>query len=143
VNYSVRKTIKIRPGFTPQEDVQRFRGTRQQDLDKRQLPPGHILGWVAPSSEAKKPSASGTAATSKSAAKNAKRNAKKKEEKQKTLEEKIRECWEDDDDIVKKPQAPRAESSGESSKADVKTKDTDGREEDEDDLAEGMSNLVV
>lgn len=137
----MRKTIKIRPGFTPQEDVQRFRGTRQQDLDKRQLPAGHILGWVAPSSETKKPSTSGAAAASKSAAKNAKRTAKKKEEKQKALEEKIRECWEDDDDTVKKPEQPRAESSGESSKADVKTKDTNGREED--DLAEGMSKLVV
>ncbi|KZV75448.1 hypothetical protein PENSPDRAFT_600146, partial [Peniophora sp. CONT] len=26
---SVRKERKIRPGFTPQEDVQRFRGTKQ------------------------------------------------------------------------------------------------------------------
>lgn len=26
---SVRKQIKIRPGFTPQEDVRRFRGTDQ------------------------------------------------------------------------------------------------------------------
>jgi partner of Y14 and mago protein len=141
VNHSVRKTIKIRPGFTPQEDVQRFRGTRQQDSDKRQLPAGHILGWVSPSSEAKKSSESGAAAASKSAAKNAKRNAKKKEEKQKALEEKIRECWEDDDDTVRKPKALPAEDSGESSKADVKTKDADGREED--DLAEGMSKLVV
>jgi hypothetical protein len=78
---------------------------------------------------------------SKSAAKNAKRNAKKKEEKQKALEEKIRECWEDDDDTVKKPKAAQAESSGEGSKADVQTKNADGREEDN--LAEGMSKLAV
>ena len=137
----MRKEIKIRPGFTPQEDVQRFRGTRQQDLDKRQLPPGHILGWVPPSSETKKASVSAAAAASKSAAKNAKRNAKKKEEKQKALEEKIRECWEDDDDTVKRPQAPQAEGTGESSKAEGSAKNTDGQEEDN--LTEAMSNLAV
>lgn len=137
----MRKELRIRPGFTPQEDVQRFRGTRQQDLDKRQLPPGHILGWVAPSSETKKVGGSGAAAAvSKSAAKNAKRNAKKKEEKQKALEEKIRECWEDDDDTVKRPKVPE-ESPGESSNADVKSTATDAQEEDS--LAEGMSKLAV
>ena len=137
-NHSLRKEIKIRPGFTPQEDVKRFRGTRQQDSDKQQLPAGHILGWVGPSSEAKEASGSGAAAASKSAAKNAKRSAKKKEEKQKSLEEKIRECWEDDDDAVKKPKAPRAEGSGEGSKVDAKTENME-----EDDLAEGMSKLAV
>ncbi|EEB93431.1 hypothetical protein MPER_07908 [Moniliophthora perniciosa FA553] len=29
---SVRKEIRIRPGFTPQEDVKRFRGTRQTQM---------------------------------------------------------------------------------------------------------------
>lgn len=78
---------------------------------------------------------------SKSAAKNAKRNAKKKEEKQNALEEKIRECWEDDDDTVKRPQAPQAESSGESSKTEVNVKNTDSQEEDN--LAGEMSKLAV
>ncbi|KZT24466.1 hypothetical protein NEOLEDRAFT_1048033, partial [Neolentinus lepideus HHB14362 ss-1] len=46
---SLRKEIKIRPGFTPQEDVKRFRGTKQAQMDTNQLPKGHIPGWVAPS----------------------------------------------------------------------------------------------
>ncbi|KIM68599.1 hypothetical protein SCLCIDRAFT_71536, partial [Scleroderma citrinum Foug A] len=29
---TVRKELKIRPGFTPQEDVSRFRGSRQKQL---------------------------------------------------------------------------------------------------------------
>ncbi|KAG8828906.1 hypothetical protein FRC17_007378 [Serendipita sp. 399] len=47
----VRKEIKIRPGFTPQEDVTRFKGSRQQQAEASALPRGHIPGWVAPSSE--------------------------------------------------------------------------------------------
>ncbi|KAF9498426.1 hypothetical protein BDN71DRAFT_1367117, partial [Pleurotus eryngii] len=43
---TVRKQLKIRPGFTPQEDVRRFRGTRQAEMDARALPKGHIVGWV-------------------------------------------------------------------------------------------------
>ena len=100
---------------------------------------------MAPSSDTKKASGSGAAAAAaaatKSAAKNAKRNAKKKEEKQKALEEKIRECWEDDDDTVKRPKVHQEESSGESSKANVNVKNTDDQEED--DLAGEMSKLAV
>ncbi|KAF9006449.1 hypothetical protein BDQ17DRAFT_1171441, partial [Cyathus striatus] len=47
---SVRKQIKIRPGFTPQEDVKRFRGTKQAQMDATTLPKGHIIGWAPPSS---------------------------------------------------------------------------------------------
>ncbi|TFL05754.1 hypothetical protein BDV98DRAFT_475510, partial [Pterulicium gracile] len=47
---TVRKELKVRPGFTPQEDVQRFRGKKQSAMDAIQLPKGHILGWVPPSS---------------------------------------------------------------------------------------------
>ncbi|KAF8312829.1 hypothetical protein DL93DRAFT_2059600, partial [Clavulina sp. PMI_390] len=42
---SVRKEIKIRPGFTPQEDVGRFKTSRQQQREATALPKGHILGW--------------------------------------------------------------------------------------------------
>ncbi|KAI0092799.1 hypothetical protein BDY19DRAFT_877049, partial [Irpex rosettiformis] len=45
---TVRKEIKIRPGFTPQEDVTRFRGTRQKQMDANALPKGHIIGWAPP-----------------------------------------------------------------------------------------------
>lgn len=98
VFHSVRKEIKIRPGFTPQEDVTRFRGTRQTQMDRIALPEGHILGWVAPSSASKpKPSASSNP-TSKSAKKNEKRKAKR----DKIKEEVIRSNWEDDDeDVIK------------------------------------------
>lgn len=104
----MRKEKRIRPGFIPQEDVSRFRGTRQKAMDANKLPPGHILGWIPPSSQAK-PSALGSSKPgaipgsasasneskplSKSAAKNAKRKAKKQAEKEKV----IQENWEDSD----------------------------------------------
>lgn len=98
----VRKEIKIRPGFTPQEDVSRFRGTRQQQFERTQLPKGHILGWVPPSSETnpkKKAATTGPsgAPLSKSAKKREKAKEKKKEEKERI----IKDSWEDDDDDVK------------------------------------------
>jgi len=46
---SVRKEIKIKPGFTPQEDVGKFQSARQKEKDARALPKGHIVGWVPPS----------------------------------------------------------------------------------------------
>ena len=105
----VRKQLKIRPGFTPQEDVSRFRGTRQQQMDRNALPKGHILGWVAPSSESKPKASSSSCADgdkllNKSAAKNAKRKAKKQAEKDKV----ILANWEDDDDV----DLPKKSSSG-------------------------------
>jgi hypothetical protein len=85
-----------------------------------------------------KASGSGAAIVSKSAAKNAKRNAKKRGLWRKKY---IWECWEDDDDTVKKPKVLRAEGSAESPQTDERTKNADGREEDT--LAEGMSKLAV
>lgn len=92
---SVRKEIKIRPGFTPQEDVSRFRGTRQKQQDATALPKGHIIGW-APPPKAAAP-ANSAAGLSKSAKKNAKR--KEKREAQKTdTDAKVKDNWEDDDE---------------------------------------------
>jgi partner of Y14 and mago len=90
--YSIRKEIKIRPGFTPQEDVTRFRGTRQTQMDRIALPAGHILGWVAPSSASKPKSSDTHGSTSKSAKKNEKRKGKQDKKK----EEIIRANWEED-----------------------------------------------
>jgi len=92
---SVRKQIKIRPGFTPQEDVSRFRGTRQQAMDATALPKGHILGWVAPSSDAQ-PKAKGASAPppNKNARKRANQRAKKAAEKS----EAVKDSWEDEED---------------------------------------------
>ncbi|KAF8708437.1 Mago binding, partial [Rhizoctonia solani] len=102
---SVRKELKIRPGFTPQEDVGRFRGSRQQAADRVALPKGHIVGWT-PSSEAKpKPKPGGlaaaaaaadTAGMSKAQKKNAKRAEKHAEKRQQPVV--VKENWDDDDD---------------------------------------------
>ncbi|KAF8528850.1 hypothetical protein BU17DRAFT_21128, partial [Hysterangium stoloniferum] len=89
---SVRKEIRIRPGFTPQEDLTRFRGSRQTQMDRVALPKGHILGWVAPSGD-NKPKPAGESSTSKSA----KKNEKRKEKRNKMKEEIIKASWEDDD----------------------------------------------
>jgi partner of Y14 and mago len=86
----VRKERKIRPGFTPQEDVARFRSTRQQAVDARALPKGHVPGWTPPGSaapEKKDPQ-------SKSAKKNEKRREKRKEKRQ----EVVRESWDSEDE---------------------------------------------
>ncbi|CAE6457471.1 unnamed protein product [Rhizoctonia solani] len=105
---SVRKELKIRPGFTPQEDVSRFRGSRQQAADRNALPKGHIMGWVAPSSETKpKPKPGSLAAAAAAAAadttgmtkaqkKNAKRAEKRAEKRTQPVE--VKENWDDDDD---------------------------------------------
>lgn len=63
IRIRVRKELKIRPGFTPQEDQTRFRGSRQQEAEQNALPKGHIPGWVPPSS-ASKPKPKAKAATS-------------------------------------------------------------------------------
>lgn len=93
----MRKERKIRPGFTPQEDVARFRSTRQQAMDTRTLPKGHVPGWAPPgaaASETKEPQ-------SKSAKKNEKRREKRKEKRQ----EAVQENWdsEADEDATANP----------------------------------------
>ncbi|KAF7301329.1 RNA binding protein [Mycena indigotica] len=88
---SVRKQIKIRPGFTPQEDVRRFRGTKQTQHDANQLPKGHIIGWAPPPSSDKAGSDS-----AKPMSKSAKKNAKRRENKKKDAE--VADNWDDDDD---------------------------------------------
>lgn len=90
---SVRKQIKIRPGFTPQEDIGRFRGSRQTQMDTNSLPKGHIIGWVPASSTTTVPAPK--ANLSKAAKKNEKRREKKKEKKD---AEKVKDSWEDEED---------------------------------------------
>lgn len=86
----MRKERKIRPGFTPQEDVARFRSTRQQAVDSRALPKGHILGWAPP----------GTAAPEKSQpqSKSAKKNEKRREKRKEKRQEVVRENWDSEGD---------------------------------------------
>ncbi|KAG7449286.1 uncharacterized protein BT62DRAFT_945425 [Guyanagaster necrorhizus] len=89
---TIRKQIKIRPGFTPQEDVRRFRGTKQAQMDANVLPKGHIVGWAPP------PSTSSSGAGEKSLSKSAKKNAKRKEKREEKKNEIIKDSWEDDDE---------------------------------------------
>ncbi|KAG8929869.1 hypothetical protein FRC02_004963 [Tulasnella sp. 418] len=93
---SVRKEIKIRPGYTPQEDVSLFRGTKQLQAEARKQAKTNVPGWIPPSSSAKPGGSSGAAASGLS--KSAKKNAKKREKKQAELEAKIKDSWEDDDE---------------------------------------------
>lgn len=112
---SVRKQLKIRPGFTPQEDVSRFRGTKQAQLDANALPKGHIIGWAPPptgkngttvkaASNATSSSGSGNAGGASSASdttpmsKAAKKNAKRKGKREKDKKDIVPDDWEDDDE---------------------------------------------
>lgn len=90
----MRKQIKIRPGFTPQEDVRRFRGTRQAQMDANTLPKGHIIGWAPPPQAATPPASK--AGMSKAQKKNEKRKEKRKEKKEES--EKVKDSWEDEDE---------------------------------------------
>ncbi|KAJ7179924.1 hypothetical protein C8R43DRAFT_1117268 [Mycena crocata] len=113
---TVRKQIKIRPGFTPQEDVRRFRGTKQAQQDANTLPKGHIIGWAPPPTS----QASGSAA--KPLSKSAKKNAKRREKKDEKKDEAVADNWEDDEDASgttspnstspPQKQAPRTSSGG-------------------------------
>lgn len=114
----VRKEIKIRPGFTPQEDVKRFRGTKQQEMDTRALPKGHIVGWIAPSSTTNTTTSKSSGAMSKSQKKNEKRKEKKKAD----VAKKIQESWEDSDEDEIKP-APKPKATTESSSKTDSTTD--------------------
>lgn len=91
----VRKQIKIRPGYTPQEDVRRFRGTRQTQADVNALPKGHIIGWAPPPQAAPAAPAS-KAGLSKAQKKNEKRKEKRKEKRDEG--EKVKDNWDDEDE---------------------------------------------
>ncbi|TFK43601.1 hypothetical protein BDQ12DRAFT_731599 [Crucibulum laeve] len=88
---TVRKQIKIRPGFTPQEDVKRFRGTKQAQMDSNVLPKGHIIGWAPP------PTSNTASSSTKPLSKSAKKNAKRKE-KRETQKETVPDNWDDEDE---------------------------------------------
>ncbi|KAF8351526.1 hypothetical protein F5887DRAFT_1125689 [Amanita rubescens] len=127
---SVRKELKIRKGFTPQEDVRRFRGSKQQQLDASALPKGHIIGWTPPTSSAAQADES-TKPTTKSAKKNAQRKKKKAEKKQ----EVVPDSW-DDGDEEDTQDAKKSEQVATASDEQKKSGDADG-------LAGKMENLKV
>lgn len=92
---SVRKERKIRPGFTPQEDVARFRSTRQQAVEARTLPKGHVPGWAPPGAAA--------SATKEQQSKSAKKNEKRREKRKEKRQEAVRENWDSDEDATTSP----------------------------------------
>lgn len=133
---SVRKEIKIRPGFTPQEDVSRFRGTRQQAMDATALPKGHILGWVAPSSDAQaKAKAKGTSAPppNKNARKRANQRARKTAEKS----EAVKDSWEDEED------AENTSKTDDAAKEGTHSEVASGPSRDEAEITDTFSKLTV
>jgi partner of Y14 and mago protein len=103
----LRKERRIRPGYTPQEDVSVFKTSRQAESERRALPKGHIPGWVprAATGEGQKKSAA--------AKKNAKRREKKKEEK-------VKENWEDEEEDVERAEGDtvKSEAPGDSNAPD-------------------------
>lgn len=133
--------MKIRPGFTPQEDVQRFRGSRQAQNDTNALPKGHILGWAAPSDTIQV-----KVAQSQSARKNAKRKEKRKEKKDDELKKKIAENWDDSDDDETPAPAKKGGKAEAAEAAEAKA-DKDGAnaqtEKDSEALAQQLEKLEV
>jgi partner of Y14 and mago protein len=135
---SVRKQLKVRPGFTPQEDVQRFRGTRQAQLDANALPKGHIVGWAPPSDTIQI-----KVAQSQSARKNAKRKEKRKEKKDEELQKKVADSWEDDDDEPQMP-AGKKDKAKEGTLDEEKEVGPSAKKDDATDvLAEKLDKLAV
>ncbi|KAA1103324.1 hypothetical protein PGT21_014317 [Puccinia graminis f. sp. tritici] len=94
---TLRKEIKIRPGFTPQEDVSKFRSARQSDFEAKKLPKGSVVGLVRPEVAVAQSALKGMSQAQK---KNAKRKEKRKAENssKSEAEEKTPEQWDDDHD---------------------------------------------
>ncbi|GJJ07359.1 hypothetical protein Clacol_001561 [Clathrus columnatus] len=91
---SVRKEIKIRPGFTPQEDVGRFKTSRQKQIEQNTLPKGHIIGWAPPETTSTSTRAKST--PSEVGSKSGKKNQKKKDKKEKEKLDLIAASWMDE-----------------------------------------------
>ena len=133
----MRKERKVRPGFTPQEDVRRFRGTKQAQLDANALPKGHIIGWTPP------PAASSTQPKSTAGlSKSAKKNEKRKEKRKEKATAVIKDNWEDDDE----DEAPAADKTAKA-KTPLEGAKKDGakaeQEKGAEDLAEKLEKLDV
>jgi partner of Y14 and mago protein len=111
----VRKQLKIRPGYTPQEDVRRFRGTKQAQMDANTLPKGHIIGWTPPPSKEADPAKP----MSKSAKKNAKRREKKTDDKKN--DEPVKDNWEDEDEAPETNGSPAESKSKDLTSAEALT----------------------
>ncbi|KAN0063899.1 hypothetical protein ACQY0O_003505 [Thecaphora frezii] len=110
---SIRKERKVKPGFTPAEDVTRFRSSRQLDAERRKLPPGSVVGYSKPSTHLE----TAKAALSKSAKKNAKR---KENRASASAHQETPDAWDDQD------QPPASASKSEPEQHDVENQPQSG-----------------
>ncbi|WAR57397.1 hypothetical protein PtB15_8B444 [Puccinia triticina] len=85
---TIRKEIKIRPGFTPQEDVSKFRSARQAESESRKLPKGSVVGMIRPEVAVAQSALKGMTQAQK---KNAKRKEKRKTENSSKLDQETEE----------------------------------------------------
>jgi partner of Y14 and mago protein len=142
---SVRKERKVRPGFTPQEDVAIFRSVRQQAVDARALPKGHIPGWAPPGAAAQ--------AKKEPQSKSAKKNEKRKEKRKEKREEVVQENWDsDDNEVAGAPPADKVEatdgttspsSQGQNSQEKPTERKVAAAESDVDAVADKLDKLTV
>jgi hypothetical protein len=89
LTYSLRKELKIRPGFTPQEDVGRFRGSRQKASETTKVPGSDRIQQPPKPDNPFAPTSSSSSNTkTKAQIKNEKRRANKK----------VNKNWDESDD---------------------------------------------
>ncbi|KAI5474840.1 hypothetical protein MNV49_002344 [Pseudohyphozyma bogoriensis] len=108
---SLRKEIKIRPGFTPEEDVVRYRSIRSQEQAAREAVKGRVPGLVPGSGQAAVQAV--VAGMSKAQKKNLKRKEKRKEDADKSGEEE----GEGEEDVPEDWDADEGEDKGKGGKA--------------------------
>lgn len=100
-----RKELKIRPGYTPEEDVKRYRSTRMAEADARAAVKGKVPGLTPGAA----PVQAAIAGMSKAQKKNAKRKEKKRDGGEEEVEEEQRgkakeqvedvpDAWDDGDE---------------------------------------------
>lgn len=135
----VRKELKIRPGFTPQEDVKRFQTTKQAQMEANALPKGHVIGWTPPTANEVVVVQGMTQAQRKNAKRKEKRKEKRDEEGSAPAKvEKVKDSWEDEDE----DEQPAKSAPGTKKKAEVSSepKSTD---KDADALTDEIAKLKV
>lgn len=89
---TLRKEIKIRPGFTPQEDVSKFRSARQNESQSRQLPKGSVVGFIRPQEAVTQSALKGMSEAQK-------KNAKRKEKRKAVNKPEVPEEWDNSSDL--------------------------------------------
>ncbi|KAG9008937.1 hypothetical protein FRB94_005503 [Tulasnella sp. JGI-2019a] len=119
---TVRKELKIRPGFTPQEDVGMFRGSRQAALEARKTggPGGGriIPGWAPPEEVKPKPPKSKGMSPNPLGGGASKGQQKKKDDTKsgkgkKADPEPVKDSWEEDDEMADTSDVVEVKSDGE------------------------------